>query len=229
MIRKRYLFALFFLILAIPVVAHLLITKTNIITILKSQRNAILCYVCSHYKTSVLLFMGTYILVTALCIPEAALLTTAGGFLFGTTMSTIYVTVAGTVGALVAFLIIRFFLGSKIQEHYKLQLEPFNKAFEHRGRWYMLLVHLIPGIPFVLINILAAMTNVAVWTFAWTTLVGIIPGTLMYSFVGEQLRKVHMSSFSQQTYIFAVIGFFAFTFMIRLVIIKIARMYKLHH
>lgn len=228
MIRRNHLIAAMLIMLAIPLIAHYLITQTEILGLIKTQRNAILHFVRLNYLTSVLIFMGTYICITALSIPEAAVLTTTAGFLFGTTTGAFYVIIAGTIGATVAFLIIRFFIGHKIQARYKTQLAPFNAAFEQKGSWYMLLIHLVPGVPFALINMLAALTKVSLITFIWTTFIGIIPGTLMYTFVGEQLRKVHVASFSNKTYIIAIIGFFAAMFIVRLIILRIARTYKLH-
>lgn len=226
--RKNHLILAIVILLAIPLIAHYCITQTGLLAFVKSQRTIILHFVQLHYLKSVLIFMGTYIGITALSVPEAAILTTTAGFLFGATTGALYVVIAATLGATIAFIIIRFFIGHKIQSRYEVHLAPFNDAFEKKGSWYLLLVHLIPGVPFVLINMLAALTKVSLFTFIWTTLIGIIPGTFMYTFLGEQLRKVKTASFSNKTYLVAVIGFLIAMLLVRLIILKIARSYKLH-
>jgi len=117
-------------------------------------------------------------------------LTLAGGFLFHLFPGIIYVNVAATVGATLGFLFARYILGNKVQEKYASQLERFNRELDENGHLYLLTLRLIPAFPFFLINLLAGLTKVSLKTFFWTTMVGILPGSLVYSFAGSQLNTI---------------------------------------
>jgi uncharacterized membrane protein YdjX (TVP38/TMEM64 family) len=154
---------------------------------LKEQRDYLQELVDTHYFPSVIAYMVLYSIAVAICMPFVALLTMAGGMLFGVIPCVLYTTVSATIGATMAFLVIRYVLGDVIQHAYKRQLVSFNKAVEHYGTHFLLAVHLVVIIPFFIINILAGLTQIRLWTFVWTTAVGIIPGVLLYAYAGKQL------------------------------------------
>ena len=132
-----------------------------------------------------------YILFTALSIPEAVILTIAGGFLFGAVRATIYITFAATTGGTISFLTIRYLVGKKIQRNYADQFARFKRAFKTYGALYLLIVRFIVIIPFVLVNILAALTPIPVTAFIVTTAIGIIPGTFVYALAGQHLHTIN--------------------------------------
>jgi uncharacterized membrane protein YdjX (TVP38/TMEM64 family) len=86
---------------------------------------------------------------------------------------------------------VRYLIGSYIQKKYRDQLASFNRALASGQVSYLLAIHFIAIIPFPLINLLAALTHVPLWTFIWTTAVGILPGSLIYAFAGNQLTTIH--------------------------------------
>jgi len=139
----------------------------------------------------VLSFIAVYVLVTALSIPGAVILTLAGGFLFCTAAGVIYIDAGATAGAACAFLSARYLLGNRLQQKYGGQLEKFNKEMDLNGANYLLTLRLIPVFPFFLINFLAGLTNVPLRTFLWTTCLGIIPGTAVFAFAGQQLGSLN--------------------------------------
>ncbi len=159
--------------------------------VLKAKREQIAIFVSEHYILSVLLYIGTYIGIAALSIPVSVVLTLAGGFLFGTVLGSLYTIIGASIGATFAFLIIRYLLGDILQQKYKEQLKDFNKEFERYGAYYLLSLHLIPAVPFFLITILTGLTTVSLRTFFVTTVLGIIPGTFVYSFAGQQLATLN--------------------------------------
>lgn len=145
----------------------------------------------SHYAQSVMVFIFVYFCATLLFLPFVAVLTLAGGFLFGTFLGAVYTNVGATIGSMCAFIFARHFLGSVVQERFKTQLIRFNRAMQEGQTSYLLAIHFIAIIPFPLVNLLAALTRVPLWTFVWTTSVGIFPGSLIYSFAGRQLATIH--------------------------------------
>lgn len=129
-------------------------------------------------------YIVVYILVVALSIPGASILTITGGFLFGPYWATLYINIGATTGAMIIFLVARYLIGSSFQQKYKTQLEKFNRELESNGANYLLSLRLIPVFPFFLINILAGLTTVKFKTFLWTTALGIIPGSFIYAYLG---------------------------------------------
>jgi len=157
---------------------------------LKEHRVALCAMVQRNYTLSVFLYMLAYALFVSLSIPTSALLTVMGGFLFGTFPGLLYTNIGATTGAVIAFVTFRYFLGSVVQRKFKKQLVGFNRAVEEQGTYYLVVVHFLAFVPFVLINILASFTNISLWTFIWTTALGIIPGSLVYSYAGSQLATI---------------------------------------
>lgn len=158
---------------------------------LKQNRQALLTFVGAHYFLSVASFLAVYVLVTALSIPGAVILTITGGFLFGTAAGVLYVDAGATAGAACAFLSARYLLGDRLQQKYGGQLAKFNSEMERNGASYLLTLRLIAVFPFFLVNFLAGLTKVPFKTFLWTTAVGIIPGTVVFAFAGQQLGSIN--------------------------------------
>lgn len=145
----------------------------------------------SNLLVSLVFFAVANTLATSLSIPGATLFTLAAGFLFGPYVGTAVVNLSASLGAVVVFLLTRTLLGKTLQKKYEPQLARFNASLETQGIWYLLALRLMPVFPFFLINILAGLTKVKPWSFAWTTSVGIIPGSLVYAFAGSQLATIH--------------------------------------
>jgi uncharacterized membrane protein YdjX (TVP38/TMEM64 family) len=139
---------------------------------------------------SIVSYIAVYILVTAFSIPGATIMTLAGGFVFGMALTVLCVNLAATTGAALAFLSARYLLGMRIQERYREQLEKFNSEIERNGPRYLLTLRLLPVFPFFLVNFLSGLTRVSLPTFLWTTSLGIIPGSVVYAFAGQQLETV---------------------------------------
>ncbi|OGW34738.1 MAG: hypothetical protein A2010_12060 [Nitrospirae bacterium GWD2_57_9] len=143
-----------------------------------------------HYPVSIAAFIGIYIAVTGLSLPGATILTLAAGFLYGTLPATLYVNVGATAGAVLSFLSARYLLGNWLQAKYERQLLRFNEETNRSGSRYLITLRLVPAFPSFPINILAGFTRVPLRTFVWTTLIGIIPGTAVFAFAGEQVLSL---------------------------------------
>ena len=187
---KKQLLLLVLLILAVILVRSSPLGSAITFENLKQNREALVAFVGGHYLLSVASFIAVYVLATALSIPGAVILTLAGGFLFGTAASVIYVDAGATAGAACAFLSARYLLGNRLQQKYGGQLAKFNGEMDLNGASYLLTLRLIPVFPFFLINFLAGLTKVPLRTFLWTTSLGIIPGTAVFAFAGRQLGSI---------------------------------------
>ena len=147
-------------------------------------------YVDAHYLISVILFILIYLVSVAFSIPGATILTLTGGLVFGTVLGAIYVNLGATTGAVLVFLFARYLLGDKLQEKYGAKLNKFNREVETNGYSYLLMLRFIPIFPFWMINLFAGLTKVKLRTYFWTTAVGIFPGSIVYTYTGQQLNTI---------------------------------------
>jgi len=168
-----------------------------------------------YYKQNVffimVLFVFLYILVTALSLPVATVLTLLGGALFGFSTGLIIVSFASTIGATLAFMMARFLAQDYVQKNYKNQLYKINKKFESEGVFYLFALRLVPLFPFFIINVVMALMPIKTWTFYWISQLGMLPGTIVYVYAGTQLTQIE--TFSDITspsmlIVFALLGLF---------------------
>ncbi len=152
----------------------------------RQYRDQLLAFTAQHYLPTVTIFILIYVVAVALSIPGATILTLTAGFLFGF-FGVIYVNIGASVGAILAFLAARYLIGDWVQKRYSDKLASFNREIDENGYNYLLTLRFIPLFPFFLVNILAGLTRVPLSTFAWTTIVGILPGSFVYIYTGRQL------------------------------------------
>ena len=136
------------------------------------------------------LFFLFYVVVTALSLPGAAIMTLAAGALFGLMTGVILVSFASTIGATLAFLVARFLLRDWVQEKFGERLEAINEGVRKDGAYFLFTLRLVPIFPFFLINLVMALTPMRAWTFYWVSQVGMLAGTVVYVNAGTQLRAV---------------------------------------
>lgn len=131
-----------------------------------------------------------YAAATAFAAPAGWVLTVAMGLAFGWIEGGIIVVFAATLGSSILFLAARTALYDFFRASAGHWLNRFARGFTADGANYMLFLRLFPVIPFALVNIVPAILGIRYSTFVWTTLVGIIPGTFIYTFAGEGLRML---------------------------------------
>jgi len=186
---KRIIILLFFL-ATIFFVHYFGLIKYITIESIKENTYVLQKFISEHYFYSVVVYIVILTFLTSLAFPVAVLMTMIGGFLFGTFLGAFYATIGATIGSSVAFLLIRYLIGSWLQSRFGQKMHAFNREVKKHGYSYLLSVHFVSVIPLFIINILSALTNVSFWTFVWTTGVGIFPGSLVYSFAGKQLATI---------------------------------------
>jgi uncharacterized membrane protein YdjX (TVP38/TMEM64 family) len=144
----------------------------------------------AHRLLALLSYVGVYAACVALSLPGAALLTLLGGFLFGGIFGGIAAVIAATLGAITVFMVARSAFGEALQRRAGPALGRILDGFKSDAASYLLFLRLVPAFPFWLVNLAAALGGVKLPVFAWTTLVGIIPGTLAFSVAGAGLDSV---------------------------------------
>jgi uncharacterized membrane protein YdjX (TVP38/TMEM64 family) len=157
---------------------------------LRENRMELLHVVERHARLAPLVYVLVYAAAIALSLPGGAVLTIAGGFLFGTALATCLVVVGATIGACIVFLIAKTALGEPLRAKAGPWLRRMEDGFREDALSYLLVLRLIPLFPFWLINLVPAFLGVPLRTYALATLVGIIPGSLVYASVGDGLGAV---------------------------------------
>ncbi len=192
--RNKKIIFLFFFIAVVVMVRFSPIGTLLTFENLKKNREFFFAFVRGHYLQSVAAYIVSYIIIAALSVPGAGIMTLAGGFLFGVLSATVYIDIGATIGATLAFLTARYLLGTWLQEKYWKQLGAFNAEMKKNGPRYLLTVRLIPAFPFFMINFLSGLTSIPVKTFIWTTALGIIPATVIFAYAGRQLGTINAVS-----------------------------------
>lgn len=157
---------------------------------LKKNHAALQYYVEMHPVVSVIAFMGSYIAVVALSIPGATFMTLAGGLFFGQWLGALMVVLSATAGACILFMSARMATSGLLAQRSNGMLIRMQSGFQQNAFSYLLTLRLIPVFPFVLVNFAAAVFQVPLKTFFLATLLGIIPGSMVYVSMGVAIQKV---------------------------------------
>jgi pyruvate/2-oxoglutarate dehydrogenase complex dihydrolipoamide dehydrogenase (E3) component/uncharacterized membrane protein YdjX (TVP38/TMEM64 family) len=157
---------------------------------LRERRDTLLAWTQDNLLLALAVYMALYIVMAALSVPGAAVLTLAGGALFGVVTGTIAVSFASTIGATLVFLAARFLFREAIQTRFRKRLEKINAGVEKDGAFYLLALRLVPVFPFWVINLVMALTPIRTWTYYWVSQLGMLPATVVYVNAGTQLAQV---------------------------------------
>ena len=157
---------------------------------LAENRDALKSFISENFPLALLIFAGIYVVVVALSLPGGALMTVAGGFLFGRLVGGLTAVVAATIGATVIFLIAKTSLGEPLATRAGPWREKLRNGFQENGLSYLLFLRLVPAFPFWLVNLAPALLGVRLPTYLVGTFFGIIPGTFAFAYAGVGLDSV---------------------------------------
>ena len=158
---------------------------------LKNNRDKLLSFAEANYVSAAALFILAYIAVTGLSLPGAVILTLAGGFLFGALFGTLFVNLGATTGATLAFLTARYVLRDTVEQKFGKWLGPLQEGFTKNAFSYLMTLRLIPLFPFFVVNLVSGLTRMNVGTYVAATALGIIPGSFVYAYAGQQLGTIN--------------------------------------
>lgn len=191
---------------------------------LQVQQASLAAYQAEHQVLVALAYCLLYILVTALSLPGATLMTLAGGALFGLVWGTVLANVAATIGATLAFLMSRYLFGQWVQERFADRLKAVNRGLQQDGAFYLFSLRLVPIFPFFVINIVMGLTVIRVTTFFFVSALGMIAGTAVYVNAGTQLVQLSsLSDIASPSLIAAFVLLAIFPFVARALTRKIAQ------
>lgn len=156
----------------------------------QQQQGLISGYHAAHPLLFPCLYFLAYLLMAALSIPGATILSIGAGALFGLVAGTVLVSFASTLGACVAFLISRYLLKGLLHDRHRQRLRVIDRGIERDGGYYLFTLRVIPVFPFVIINLLMGITPIRLRTFYWVTQLGMLPITAVYVNAGKQLGEL---------------------------------------
>ncbi|MBK8397083.1 MAG: dihydrolipoyl dehydrogenase [Leptospiraceae bacterium] len=157
---------------------------------LKNNRDLLNSYYAQNQGLFIVVYILIYILSVAVAIPGAAILTLAGGALFGVLTGTLVVSFASTIGASLSFLISRYLFRDTLREKFSDKLKAIDKGIRQDGAFYLFTLRMIPIFPFFLINVLMGLTDISLWVFFFVSQVGMLIGTIVYVNAGTQLASI---------------------------------------
>jgi uncharacterized membrane protein YdjX (TVP38/TMEM64 family) len=157
---------------------------------LRQHRGELMAFVTGMPVKAELLFILAYAVATALSVPGGIVLTLTGGLLFGIWEGTAAVVVGATIGATVLFLAARFVLADILRAKAGPWLAKMEAGFKQDALSYLLVLRLIPGFPFFVVNLVPAFLGVPLRSFVLATFFGIIPGTFVFASIGAGLGSI---------------------------------------
>jgi uncharacterized membrane protein YdjX (TVP38/TMEM64 family) len=163
---------------------------------LAANREALISFRDANYGLTVAAFIGAYILIVGFSLPGATIATLTGGFLFATFPGALFNVIGATTGATAIFLAARWGFGEKLGQ--KMQgadglIKKIKDGIDE-NQWSMLfLLRLLPAVPFFMANLIPSFLGVPLRRFVISTFFGIMPGTVVFTFVGAGLGKVFAS------------------------------------
>lgn len=158
---------------------------------LQEQRGALTDYQTLDPGATAAFYFAIYVLITALSLPAAAVVTLAGGALFGLAQGTLIVSFASTIGATLAFLLARTLFRRQVETRFSQTLSKINKGIEQDGAFYLFGLRLVPVFPFFAVNLLMGLTQMSVGRYFIVSQIGMLPGTLVYVNAGTQLAQIN--------------------------------------
>ncbi len=157
---------------------------------IKEKQQAFNDYYQQNTLLTLLMFFVVYVIMAALSLPGAAIMTVLAGTLFGLVTGVIVVSFASTLGATLAFLVARYLFRDTLQDRYADKLQLINDGVEKEGPLYLFAMRLVPLFPFFLVNILMGFTKLKTITFAWVSQIGMLAGTAVFVYAGTQLAQI---------------------------------------
>ncbi len=157
---------------------------------LKMHQQTLLDRVEQAPLQSALIYFAVYVLLSALSIPGAALLTLLGGALFSLWEATLLVSFASTLGATLAMLVSRYLLRDWVQRRFAAQMSTIDAGMDRDGARYLFALRLMPLFPFFLVNLLMGLTRLRVCHYWWVSQLAMLPATVIYLNAGRELGKL---------------------------------------
>ena len=161
---------------------------------LKARQNELADLVDERPILALVVFFIVYVAVAALSIPGAAVMTLAGGAIFGLWLGVVIVSFASVTGATLALLGSRYLFRDWVKERFGQKLDAVDRGLDRDGLLYLLAIRLNPVFPFFLVNLAMGLTRIPTLKFALVSQLGMLPATFVYVNAGTQIARLESLS-----------------------------------
>ena len=160
----------------------------------KAQQQVLDQYYVENRVGTLIGYFVLYVVITGASLPGAAVLTLAGGAIFGLVTGVVLISFASSIGASIAFLVSRYLFRDSVQTRFGSSLKSINDGIDKDGPFYLFALRLVPAFPFFVINLVMGLTRLRLWTFFWVSQLGMFAGTIVYVNAGTQLAQIESAS-----------------------------------
>lgn len=160
---------------------------------LRNNHESLVNFKNENYWVTVIIFIISYITLVTFALPGSPIASLTGGFLFGLAFGTFLNVTAAATGATLIFLAAKNGFGNKLTQRIDASEGSIRKIRDGIKRdeiSYLFLIRLIPIIPFAVANLVPALFGVSLRNFFFTTYIGIIPGGLVFTWLGSGLSEI---------------------------------------
>jgi uncharacterized membrane protein YdjX (TVP38/TMEM64 family) len=158
---------------------------------LHAHEHALAAYDAAHPLRLAAIFVFAYVALAPLPLPCAELLTISAGVLFGLLEGIVLVSLAAMIGSCGAFLLGRYLLGDIVRRHLAARSAAVAHGIEGQGAFYLFALHMIPAVPFFIVNMAMGATSLRLATFYWVSQLGILPIVIAYVNAGSEIGRFH--------------------------------------
>ncbi len=150
-------------------------------------------FILQNFFISIFIFILSYSFLIMCNFPFASLLSMINGFLFGTWIGGMISIVGGTIGAFSIFIIAKFFFLDSIKKKFLNKYSYIENYFNKNDLELMMLIRIIPVIPFFLQNLILAGLGANNKKFFYTTLIGLAPWSFIFGSIGQGLEEIFVN------------------------------------
>lgn len=181
------------LIAMVAVIGAVMLRDVLTFETLRDNRAAMVAFRDGNYLVTALGFVLIYIAIVSFSLPGATAATLTGGFLFGVFPGAMFNVMAATIGAVAIFLAVRAGFGRAMSAKIDAsdgRIKRLTVAIRENEAPVLFSLRLMPVLPFFVMNVIPALIGVRLSVFAATTFFGIMPGGVIYTWVGSGLGEV---------------------------------------
>ncbi len=143
----------------------------------------------SNPITAFAIYAAVYSAAIVFAVPGAVVFTMFGGFLFGVFFGALGGILGSTIGGTITVLVGSASLGASLQYAALPRFQKFARGFREGAFGYIVLLRLIPVVPYIAINVAAGLFRVPLRTFVAATALGIAPIAFCFGFIGSGLDR----------------------------------------
>jgi uncharacterized membrane protein YdjX (TVP38/TMEM64 family) len=157
---------------------------------IRSQIDELKAWVERCPQEAVLLFVVTYIVVTALSLPVSTGMSIAAGALFGRWLGVALVSLSATVGATLSMWTSRYLFRATVERRFGHRLQPLFRGIERDGGWYLLSIRLVAVFPYFLVNLAMGLTPIRTGHYVLATWLGMLPANFLFVNAGRAIMAI---------------------------------------